>query len=256
MRVSGWLFLLEQILSALCLLLSVSRILGAPMRATPRVLVCGTMGGLACAPALLSGSVWVRLTLLPVMTVLPLIAFPSLFPSMLRPLPGVTLLALLTAIGWQRLMDSLGLPGVLGLPLTCLVVLGLPHFTPHAAPPRHAVLTITLAGRTLRVDALQDSGNLLRDPVNGLPVIVLSHEALSRWMPPPSVDALRPGMRLMSARTAAGPALLILIRPDDVCLGRRPVRAMLAFSPASAAACPALVPACLFSPISHPVIGG
>ena len=69
--------------------------------------------------------------------------------------------------------------------------------------------------------AMLDSGNLLRDPLRGTPVIVASARSLKPLFP----DArslsdpmkLPPGFRLLNVRTAAGGALMPLFRPD-VCV--------------------------------------
>ncbi len=66
--------------------------------------------------------------------------------------------------------------------------------------------------------AMLDSGNLLRDPVTGTPVLVVPCKAASALFPEvPDLCDLRGlplGFRLLSVHTAAGSSLLPLFRPD------------------------------------------
>ncbi|MBQ9264200.1 MAG: sigma-E processing peptidase SpoIIGA [Clostridia bacterium] len=71
-----------------------------------------------------------------------------------------------------------------------------------------------------RLPAWLDSGNLLQDPVTGLPVIVVPAEGL-RVLLPPGVKpgdwtTLPPGFRLLRVRTAAGEQMLMCFHPDQV----------------------------------------
>lgn len=79
-------------------------------------------------------------------------------------------------------------------------------------------LRIMLYGKAISLPALRDSGNLLRDGVTGLPVIVVSQKALGPLMPPhvqaDDPSTLPKGWRLISVHTAAGEALLMCFRPD------------------------------------------
>jgi len=47
-----------------------------------------------------------------------------------------------------------------------------------------ASLTLTLGGRSLRVDALRDTGHSLSDPVTGRPVVVIERSCVSGLLPP------------------------------------------------------------------------
>lgn len=66
--------------------------------------------------------------------------------------------------------------------------------------------------------AMLDSGNLLRDPITGLPVLVAPHRAALTLFPDvPDLTELRAlplGFRLLSVRTAAGASLLPMFKPD------------------------------------------
>lgn len=66
--------------------------------------------------------------------------------------------------------------------------------------------------------AMLDSGNLLRDPVTGMPVLVVPRKAAATLFPDaPDLCDLRGlplGFRLLSVHTAAGSSLLPLFKPD------------------------------------------
>lgn len=73
--------------------------------------------------------------------------------------------------------------------------------------------------RSVILPAMLDSGNLLRDPVTGLPVLVVPERALRSLFPDTDdlcgLRSLPPGFRLLNVHTAAGGALLPLFRPDE-----------------------------------------
>lgn len=72
--------------------------------------------------------------------------------------------------------------------------------------------------RSIILPAMLDSGNLLRDPITGLPVLVIPARAARTLFPdlqdPSQLTALPLGFRLLHVRTAAGSALLPMFRPD------------------------------------------
>lgn len=67
--------------------------------------------------------------------------------------------------------------------------------------------------------AMLDSGNLLTDPITGLPVLVVPLRAARTLFPYvqdiSDIKCLPLGFRLLSVRTAAGSALLPMFRPDE-----------------------------------------
>ncbi len=74
-------------------------------------------------------------------------------------------------------------------------------------------------GHAVLLPAMLDSGNLLRDPVTGLPVLVVPCKAARLLFPdiadPCDLYSLPLGFRLLNVRTAAGSSLLPLFRPDE-----------------------------------------
>lgn len=73
--------------------------------------------------------------------------------------------------------------------------------------------------RAIILPAMLDSGNLLRDPITGLPVLVIPARAARTLFPdlgdPSRLTELPLGFRLLNVRTAAGSSLLPMFRPDE-----------------------------------------
>ena len=67
--------------------------------------------------------------------------------------------------------------------------------------------------------AMLDSGNLLRDPITGRPVLVIPSRAAQTLFPdlgdPSCLTELPLGFRLLNVKTAAGSALLPMFKPDE-----------------------------------------
>lgn len=87
-------------------------------------------------------------------------------------------------------------------------------------------LTIKFDGRQKTVCALCDSGNLVRDPISGKPVIILSREAGDGLVDRRITDsflegkmsnnAAYSGMHIASVNTATGTSLLVLLHADEM----------------------------------------
>ena len=250
MRISGLMYLLEQLHCALGLLLALGLAAGQVRPAPWRLL--GTalaLAGLSLLCTMRPTSL-LRLAALMLSAVLaPRAAWPGLPRSSLRHLCLTCPALLLTAAGSARLMADMGLSGAplaLLVPLPCLIFACL---LPRCSRARCVSVELSAEGGHLRLTALVDSGNLLRDPVTGLPVIVMSRNAASRLVPLPGEDNLTPGMRLISVRTVAGPSLMAVFRPEQVRLllpgGWRSVRAVIGLSPDGYEGFQALLPASL-----------
>ena len=87
-----------------------------------------------------------------------------------------------------------------------------------------ADVRLLLAEGGVTLDGLVDSGNLLRDPVTALPVVVASGKALLPHLPPGTdcldPGTLPPGFRLILVRTAAGSRLMMCFRPRGLYIRR------------------------------------
>ncbi len=116
-------------------------------------------------------------------------------------------------------------------------------------------LRLVLGDRETCFQALSDSGNLLRDPLDGSPVVVAETDAvaplfdrdtLGVLLNEPSVEAVAKlgatgRWRLIPCATAAGSALLAAFRPDGAYADGEAVRVMVAVSPNRLGALPGLV---------------
>jgi len=73
--------------------------------------------------------------------------------------------------------------------------------------------------RAIILPAMLDSGNLLKDPITNLPVLVIPARAARTLFPhledPARLMELPLGFRLLNVRTAAGSSLLPMFRPDE-----------------------------------------
>lgn len=113
-------------------------------------------------------------------------------------------------------------------------------------------LRLTLNSQTVTLPAFRDSGNLLRDGVTGLPVIVASETIIRPLLPPEvrsgDLSTLPKGWRLTRVQTAAGTRCLMCFQPDRACLiqGKvlRPIHAAVAISDSTGSR--ALLPEAIF----------
>lgn len=181
--------------------------------------------------------------------------------------PGLWLLACAHTLGAGLLLSGSGellcQQGLSPLPAIAVSagVLAAGLFFRKAPPPadtRCARVEITLSGMRLTLPAMVDTGNLLTDPVTGLPVIVCSRQALhpAVCLPPgggePFPDFhLPPGFRLLPVRTCAGRGLMVCVRPQALYLegpkGWQPCHALVGIAPAPYEGRQALVPASLLN---------
>jgi len=216
-QVSAWLFLLQQGCCAGCVLAVTGQAAGLgrifPCRLIPASLFLA-LCSLFCVlqPAM-------QLPALAAAMLAPLGAWPKI-PGRMR--PRIILLHLFTGLmlaGCARLVFSLPAAPLLQLPLLCLLLYITPRLLQRCSAPQCISIRIGYQGRRLSLTALVDSGNLLRDPLTHLPVIVISRKAASRLLP--SVHELEPGMRLIRVRTVAGSTLMPILRPEQLELSQQ-----------------------------------
>lgn len=249
MRISGCLYALEQFACALSLLTASGLACGLRRLHPARVMLLAALTSLACTLCAVLARDWLRWLLLPMPLLLPRLAWPGAPRALRRRLPAASLLLSLAMAGFVQLMHSLSLPASLALLAACCLTPLLSGGMPRPAPVCCATVELMHQGHTVTLTALVDTGNLLRDPLTGLPVIVVSRRAARKLTPLPAPGQLLPGMRLISVRTAAGSALMAIFRPQRVRVlsGQtwREVRAMVGLSPDGYDGAQALLPACL-----------
>lgn len=99
---------------------------------------------------------------------------------------------------------------------------------------QRAVLRIAWRGNFCRLQCLYDTGNALRHPIFGTPVIVAGEARLKPLLPPEwGSETLPLGFSLVPVQTVQGRALLPAFRPDEIrqeSTGRR-ISAFVALSP-------------------------
>ncbi len=216
MRVSSWLYLLEQTLSGVCLLCAIGRCAGLKHMHPCRSGVTSAL--LALMAMLCAGRTpWLRLLPLALSAAAPIIAWPDA-PRRIRPrLAALSLFTSVWLTGLLRFMHPLALPGLIALLAGCTALFTLPRFLQRCndAPPITSI-EVRIGPRRLTLTALIDSGNLLRDVITGLPVIVISRRAAARVLSLPPDGTLLPGMRLMSIRTVSGTGMMTILRPDGL----------------------------------------
>ena len=106
-------------------------------------------------------------------------------------------------------------------------------------------VTVTVGDRAVSLDALYDSGNLLRDPVSGRAAMIVSSDAIAAILPREVSDAATNGVteltetlppniigrvRVLPVSNVYGHGMLLGYRPDCVSVGGRDYDFILAIS--------------------------
>ncbi len=144
--------------------------------------------------------------------------------------PGLRLFPLVTATGWllSGLSDFVlkqGAPPDAVIWIDSCAVLGiLLSIRRIKSTGVHYRLRIEYRGVTVTLPALRDTGNLLKDPVSGLPVAVVSQQMAQMFLPAGTrlndLSTLPPGWRLVQAKTAAGSRMIMCFIPDQIMILR------------------------------------
>lgn len=251
MRVSSWLYLIMQTTCSACLLLVIGLCAGlrrfSPLRLSLTAAAMGLM-----TMAALSTPPWLRLLPLLLAAIAPRLAWPGAPRRLHLHMAALSLLLSVWMAGLLRALHPLALPAPLLLALGCAAMAAMPRIVRRTAHvPPVTTLQVRIGPRQLTLTALIDSGNLLRDAVTGLPVIVISRQAAARLMVLPAQGTLPRGMRLMNVRTISGTAMMVILRPDGLRLMTaghwQDIRALIGLSPDGYEGFQALLPACLLS---------
>lgn len=250
MRVSIWLYILEQTSLTVCLLLAVG--LSAGLRRRPVLHLMGTSIAVAVVSALTvdAPSLVRAVTLLCCAVCAPLLAWPGVPKRIrLRMIAAGSFLSM-GLTGVMRFMAPFGWPAAVMVLLACALLRAVPIVLPKPEEtPRLATVDIRHGPHHLTLTALIDSGNLLRDGVTGLPVIIISRRAAQRLVQLPQEGNLVYPFRLLTVRTVSGTAMMTVFHPDSVCLlgpkGWQRVETLLGVSPEGYDGFQALVPATL-----------
>lgn len=230
-------FLLNVLVDFL-LLLAAARLCGYPAK-IPRVLLAAVAGGAYAVCCLLPGFhflgniLWRAVSLLAMSA----IAFGASKSALRR---GVVFAFLSLALGGAVM--GMGKGGLVGILSAAVVVYFLCRFGFHGriGGRNYVPVELTYGQKRLRVTALQDTGNTLRDPVTGRDVLVvgadvaaqltgLTYEQLST--PVESLDAL-PGLRLIPYHSVGSQGgFLLALRLKNVKIGAWQGSSLVAFAP-------------------------
>lgn len=233
------LFLLN-LLVDLLLILGTNRLAGHPM-GVKRALPAAMLGGIYAAGCVLPGFFFLGNTLwrLVCLALMSAIAF-GLSQSGLR--RGVLFVFLSMALGGIAL--GLGRGGFWSLVLSAggVCFLCLVGFRGRVREQKYIPVTIYYGGQTVSMTALVDTGNTLRDPVSGRPVLVVDASVASKLLPLSCAQLAHPvetlatakltGLRLIPYSAVGQSAGLLLgIRPDRVEADGKESEYIVAFAP-------------------------
>lgn len=252
MRVSIWLYILQQTSLTSCLLLAVGLSAGL-RRKSPWRLMLTSLVTSALSAAMVSAPDLLRAcALLAAAVCAPLLSWPSVPQRLRMRLIASGCFLSLGVAGLMRFAAPFALPSMLLILLCCLLLRSIPVALPKPEEtPRLATVDVRHGPHHLTLTALIDSGNLLRDAVTGLPVIVVSRRAAQRLVQLPPEGKLTYPFRLLTVRTVSGTAMMTVFHPDSVCLllpeGWTRVETLLGVSPEGYDGFQALVPASLMT---------
>jgi len=250
MRVSIWLYILEQTSLTCCLLLAIGLSAGLRRKA-PFRLMATSLAVAALSAMMVNAAPLLRATaLLSCAIAAPLLAWPGAPKRIRGRMIASGCFLSLGMTGVMRFLYPFGWPAALLVLLGCLLLRMVPLLLPKPEEtPRLATVDIRHGAHHLTLTALIDSGNLLRDSVTGLPVIVISRRAAMRLVQLPGEGRLTYPFRLLTVRTVSGTSMMTVFHPDSVCLllpeGWTRVDTLLGVSPEGYDGFQALVPVSL-----------
>ena len=144
-------------------------------------------------------------------------------------------------MGIGGLVISLGKGGVIQIVFAALLVFALCFIGLRGRPDQKTFLPIKIPAHngTVSIMALVDTGNWLRDPITGRPVMVVSASVGSKllgkdqWTFSNPTQAMReiPGSWLLPYNTVAGSGFMLVKKFEKVTVGNRIQDVLIAFSP-------------------------
>lgn len=220
------------------LLLGTNRLAGFPLgpgRAAAASVLGGIYGGACLLPGFrfLGNALW-RIVSLGLMGT---IAFgldrSTLRRCVLFVLLSMALGGIALGLGSGSMLSLLG--AAAGVAVLCLV-----GFHGRAEPRRYVPVVLEYGERQVKFMALHDTGNTLRDPLTGMPVLVASPrigwelmDLSQKELEDPAGTILKhPGMRLIPYRAVGmEQGMLLAVRVRQAIIGNRPQSLLVAFAP-------------------------
>ncbi len=96
----------------------------------------------------------------------------------------------------------------------------------HRAPIKECKLKLRFCGKDFELLGLADSGNLVRDPITGKPIIFVDRSTIEKQVPLDFLDRFAEGklerdapcknLRIISLRTAAGSSIAVAAAPESI----------------------------------------
>lgn len=195
-----------------------ARLAGLPAPKLARLLFCGLLGGLGALAAL-----YLPALAAPMLASLPMCVWLCFGRHGRQACIRCTLTTLCASLLLGGALDWLMTLGMDALPASALgmSLCGLLYLLARLLPTaRCDVKQVELRhnGHCVLLPAMLDSGNLLRDPITGLGVLVAPSRALKPLFPETGdlcdTRSLPMGFRLLNVRTAAGGGLWPMFRPE------------------------------------------
>lgn len=247
MKVSIWMYVMQQCAVNAVLMMSLKRMCRLPRASRWRLMTAAFLAAAGDALCVTMPAGFRLLLFTPLMMLLPLGVWPGLSPALRLRLPlSLAALSLIAsaAARWASPLSRM-LP-----PLAAAAAAALFALASHRREtPLCLKAVIRYQGQKLTLTGLVDTGNLLRDPLTRLPVIVISRTAATRLLPRWNQQTLTPGMRLIPVRTVAGRAMMPLLRPGSIHLEHQgkwvAAQAMIGLSTGGYSGFQALIPQCI-----------
>ena len=243
------LFMINFSMDFLCFFLS-ARLLGRRL-SVPRTMIASALGGLYSDIALFInvGRMYALLLDISVCVLMCAIVFCKRKSNSSLPIYILVYLGISMALGGFmtaifNLLNRLELPLESGISdgisvwlfallavLSAAITLVSGRFFKSRSVQRNAEVDISYGGRSVKLRAMSDSGNLLRDPISGKPCIVADVCALESIIPRAVAHAARKGniseisdlppkeakrVRVIPIRTAGGESALIALRAERI----------------------------------------
>ena len=219
------------------LLLAAARLCGYPAKLY-RAVLAGLLGGVYGASCLLSGFSFLGNTLWYVVS-MGLVAMAAYGISIAAARQTLVFALLSFALGGAAMgFDKGGLAGT----ISAVVVISLLcffGFRGRFGSARYLPVELSYGDKHICITALQDTGNMLRDPITGRQVLVVGADVAERLIgltrqqlstPVESVVAL-PGLRLIPYRSVGSNSFLLAIRLRKVKIGAWQGSTLVAFAP-------------------------
>lgn len=155
---------------------------------------------------------------------------------------GIVFVLLSMALGGISVGFGGGGPVILTAAAAGIFLMCFLGFQGRIGAARYVPVELSYGGRSMRLTALHDTGNTLRDPVTGRPVLVVSAEVAQQLLgvtqqqlrsPVDAVaDAFLPGLRLVPYRSVGESAgMLLALCLQEVKIGNWKGSSLVAFAP-------------------------